>query len=106
MPKNLHAAADQADSNDLISFLKASLTAASAVGCATDSGTYAGGGARDPQWLQEIPRSGGLCQASPGSAQLGAGPEFQALAFRCHLSVPVPLRGSLTATTSPPAAVR
>ena len=39
------------------------------------------GGAWDPEWLPQLPRSGGFRQASPGASEPGAWPGFQALAL-------------------------
>ena len=56
-----------------------------------------GGGAGDPERLQELPRSGGIrlaagfCEvvAAPGSAEPALGPELRAMAFGRHLPLPV-----------------
>ncbi|NDD46674.1 MAG: hypothetical protein EBZ24_15165 [Synechococcaceae bacterium WB9_4xB_025] len=77
MPETSSTAADLSASDDLISFLKA-----------IPDGRYRRG-VRYPQWFlllvavlgilsgcRSSQRSGGLCQAAPGGAEPGPGPEL------------------------------
>jgi hypothetical protein len=43
-----------------------------------------GGDVRNPERLQELPRSRWVCQSTPSSAEPGPRPELQALLFGCH----------------------
>ena len=101
MAETHSVAGDQSAPDDLISVLKAIPDGRYRRGVRYLVVPAAGRGARDPEWLPQLPRPGGLCQAAPRGVESGARLGVQALALQCHLPLPVPLRGSLTATTRP-----